>query len=91
MPRPVWAFYKKGEKGRPLGRIYSQSLTYLKLNLALQFKNHAFIQEPYSVKNEAGALCKVGANFRKFFLCRPSGNHPYEDLAKSGDKTDMKF
>jgi len=36
--------------------------------LALQFKNHAFIQEPYSVKNEARALCKVGANLRNPFM-----------------------
>jgi hypothetical protein len=68
-----------------------QSLTYLKLNLALQFKNHAFIQEPYSLKNEAGALCKVVQILGILLLCRPSGNHPYEDLAKSGDKLDMKF
>jgi hypothetical protein len=59
--------------------------------LALQFKNHAFIQEPYLVKNEARALCKVDVQIWGILLCRPSGNHPYEDLAKSGYKPDMKF
>lgn len=82
---------QKGGEGPALRQGLRAKPYLFQVEPSLTIQESCFHPRALLSKEQSRSSLQGGCKFSGILLCRQSGNHPYENLAKSGDKPDMKF